>query len=258
MSRWLAEKAACETWVTESSNSSLHSFTVTSLISTPKQTQICFMPIIFMLSSCSAVKFQGVACPWALSSALRESCPCCHLSWERDKAPAWATSRTRCWAVLKGLGMACAPQVTSLNSHQPGSRWRTALETLQLDRCTRDVQCWMQPWCFFWLPGGDSNHNYGSPSPESFLPGPKGYCTSRFCAVFSGPHLSCSVFSAKISFPSEPSIFSLYLLTGEFLSPLPVDLLGLLLSVGSPGHSKGNTLLQTTIRKRDIFYLLTK
>lgn len=210
MSRWLAEKAACETWVTESSNSSLHSFTVTSLISTPKQTQICFMPIIFMLSSCSAVKFQGVACPWALSSALRESCPCCHLSWERDKAPAWATSRTRCWAVLKGLGMACAPQVTSLNSHQPGSRWRTALETLQLDRCTRDVQCWMQPRCFFWLPGGDSNHNYSSLSSQdqraTALPG------CRFCAVFSGPHLSCSQFSVpkSVSLQNPPSFLFTY------------------------------------------------
>lgn len=55
MSRWLVEKAACETWVTESSSSSLHSVTVTSLISTPEQIQICFMPIMFLLSCCSTV-----------------------------------------------------------------------------------------------------------------------------------------------------------------------------------------------------------
>lgn len=104
MSGWLVEKSACEIWMTESSNSSPRSVTVTSLISTPEEIQTCFVPIILMLSCCSSV-IPGVASPsWGcspgLSSALGGACPCCHLSWEgTEPLPGlWAGDTAgQCW-----------------------------------------------------------------------------------------------------------------------------------------------------------------
>lgn len=118
----------------------------------------------------------------------------------------------QCKLLLKGLGMVCVSQVASLDSQQPESRWKMGLEMIQLDRCIRDVRCWMQSWWFFWLLGGDSNHNYGSLPPKSFLSGPKGYCSSRFqmsCCFFWITSVLFTVFSVNSSFPLGPSIFSL-------------------------------------------------
>lgn len=209
--------------------------------------------------------FQGVACPSractpALSSALRDTCPCCHLSWERDRAPAWAVSRMCCWAVLKGLAMVCVSQVASLNSHQPESRWKTELEMIPLDRGTHDVQCWMWSWCFFL-----ASRRWQWPwlwfyFPKVFPLRTKGllHCqVADFVLVFLDHTSLLHSFQCQNHFRTL-CIFSVPTNKRTFLSPLPVDLLGLLLSVGSPGHSKDDRLLQTTLRKRYIFFLLTK
>lgn len=168
-----------------------------------------FRYFIFMLSSCSTV-ISGSSLSLLSLYPSFEQCTERNLSWERDRAPAWATSRTQCWAVLEALAMLCVSQVASLNSQQPESRWKMGLETTQPDRCTHDMQCWMQPWWIFWFLGGDSGHNYGSLSPKSFLSGPKSYCTSRlqmsccFCWTTLG---LMAVFSVKSSFLQDPPCF---------------------------------------------------
>lgn len=199
----------------ESSNSSLRSVTVTSLISTPESIQICFMPVIFIISySCSPAAVQllsGSSLSLLSLYPSFEQSTAQNLSWERDRAPCLSHEQDTLLGSAESLAMVCVSQGASLNSHQPESRWKTGLETIQPDRCTHDRQCWMQSWCFFWLPGGDSDHNYGSLSTESFLSGPKSYCTCRLqmsCCFFWTTPGSFTVFSAKSSFLFGPSIFS--------------------------------------------------
>lgn len=58
-----------------------------------------FHVLLLQCSYLHGVAYPSWVCIPALSSALGEPCPCCHLSSERDRASAWAVRRMRCWAV---------------------------------------------------------------------------------------------------------------------------------------------------------------
>lgn len=265
MSRWLVEKTACETWMIESSNSSLRSVTVTSLISTPESIQICFMPVIFIVSySCSPAAVQllsGSSLSLLSLYPSFEQSTAQNLSWERDRAPAWAVSRTHCWAVLRAWPWSVCPRelpwtVTSLNPD--GKRdWRQSNLT--------DAPMICSAGCSLGVFSGFQEVTVTIIMvlfPQSLSSQDQRATALAGCrchAAFSWPHLARSQFSVPnpVSFLDPPSFLFSYKQETS-LSPLLVDLLGLLLSVGSPGPSKGNRLLQTSIRKRDIFYLLTK